>query len=415
MTSKQKKTVKKYPNRKKQMSAEKQMSAGPDAGLSETLKAKVFRFLKIVTPLFVCGVLLGLGLGKHWSRNYDDPAEIAKYVAANVKQVYGQTPLKEQFTQQGQLVARTPLDSDLYFECEISGYTYTPGKPLPPPAGILEHDRKTHRQSLDFEAAMALIYGSVEGLKLATRLPKFLGDVEKLNLEERIKYSVAGALAFGSGVALGVKLGFEDSPNCTSNVFSEKLKDEHFWQAVYKEYQATHSIFITYDDLGFPRIDKSQGIGAILDSNKRTDLITLFESRPQLREMDYDLAIDHMWLAEAITDVHKGFIPRFWICENQLARLDPRRADSWEMRLSPWAKRHGPVAARILVDRRFKGDIMVVLRRWEIGEGVKKYDFVSSPDTKTPEQLERELDSLNWPNSKYYVRIEKRGLLDMNF
>lgn len=60
-------------------------------GAMAWLTAKGLRIAKIFFPVFICGVLIGLSLGKHWSRNYDDPAEIAKYVAASAKPLNGQS------------------------------------------------------------------------------------------------------------------------------------------------------------------------------------------------------------------------------------------------------------------------------------------------------------------------------------
>lgn len=74
------------------------------------------------------------------------------------------------------------------------------------------------------------------------------------------------------------------------------------------------------------------------------------------------------------------------------------------------------MAARILVDKRFKGDVMVVLRQWIIDNGhVQTFDFVSPPTIQEPFRLEKELDLVNREKSRYYVPIEKQRLLDMNF
>jgi hypothetical protein len=383
--------------------------------LWQNLKGKVFRMVRIFSPIFVCGLLIGYGLGKHWSRNYDDPAEIARYVAANVKpsSLDQDVRYEEQYTDFGQPSTLKPKDSEVYFDCEITRYSYSQGKP-PVLKGITERVPKTHRNDLDFGGALTLLYGSVEGMKLATQFPKFLDSVEKYKIEERAELFAAGAVALASGVGLGIELGYEDSPNCASKAFSDNLSKPEVWQSIYGYYIENHSMSIVYDDLGFPRIDNSRGIGAILSSNKRSDLITAISVRPQFRSVEMEYLRLHFWLPYAISDVDDGHVPRFWIRENQ---LDPRSQWSWEQVLREWSWHHGPVAARILKGKRFKGDVMVVLRMWTVDkhDHVHQYDFVSSPSTQDALELEKELNSLNWETSKFYLPIDKSKLFDMNF
>jgi hypothetical protein len=402
----------------------KNQTAPNKAGTSVLQKAlfgkalpKLFRLAKIMFPLFVCGVLIGIGVGKHFSPDYNDPAEIAKYVAAYVKAPEPHLKeYKEQFTELGQLSSFKPPDAELSFECEITRYSYFPGKPLPKPKGIGVPTGKTHRRRLDFEGAMVLLYGGVESFKFATQYPKFVKTVQKAEPEEKLEYLVAGSLAILSGLALGINIGYDDSPNCTSAAFVENLGKEPFWESVYEEYMKNRSLFMVYDKFGFPQLDKSKGIGATLSSKHRADVVTVINSKDDFESTSWDSMLFREWLPLAIREVSHNHVPSFWVLENQLVRSDPDAASMWEDAITSWCRERGPVAARILVDKRFKGDVMVVLRHWIIdGDNVQKVDFVSPPSIQRPGQLMKELESLNWGTSRYYVPMAKHTLLDMHF
>jgi len=83
----------------------------------------------------------------------------------------------------------------------------------------------------------------------------------------------------------------------------------------------------------------------------------------------------------------------------------------WESQIYWWASPYTPVAARILVNRRFKGDIMIVLRRWTIDEHdrVVSSDFTSSRSTHDPFQLKKELDSGDVSPTSIHSGISKVG------
>jgi hypothetical protein len=320
--------------------------------------SKLFRLVKIMFPLFVCGVLLGIGVGKHFSPDYNNPTEIAKYVAAYVKAPEPHiNEYKEQFTELGQLSSFKPPDAELSFECEITRYSYVPGTPLPKATGIGVPTGKTHRRRLDFEGAMVLLYGGVESLKFATQYPKFVKTVQKAEPEEKLEYLVAGSLAMLSGLAVGINIGYDDSPNCTSAAFVENLGRGPFWESVYEEYMKNHSLFIVYDNFGFPRLDNSKGLGATLSSKNRADIVTVINSEDNFQDVVWDSMFYRAWLPAAIKEVSNNHIPSFWVPENQLVKIDPDAADMWEDAIRSWCRDHGPVAARILVDKRFKGDV----------------------------------------------------------
>jgi hypothetical protein len=386
--------------------------------VQQLVRSKVFLVLKILSPVFACGLLIGYGLGKHWSRDYENRTEIAKHVAANVVPANKdkQIEYEEQYNEVGRPLGIEPKDSGLVFECEITSYRYSPGKPIAQ-VGNPRSVPKTHRRYLDFDGAVALLYGSVEGLKFATQFPKFVESVEGLTVEQRLEFYTYGLIAFASGIALGVELGYDDSPDCTSKTFSENLASEPFWQTVYAYYMENHSIFFIYGDLGFPQVDKSRGIAAILASKKREDIIRALEARPQFTNAKSESIMSDTWSFDALEELDKGHIPRFWILENQLIRVDPREEFPWELTISSWAKRHGPVAARILLNKRFKGDVMVVLRRWTIDEHdhITSFDFTSSLSTQDPIRFDKELESLGSEESDSYLPIEKSKLLDMKF
>ena len=225
----------------------------------------------------------------------------------------------------------------------------------------------------------------------------------------------SGSLAMLSRLAVGINIGYDDSPNCTSAAFVENLGRGPFWESVYEEYMKNHSLFIVYDNFGFPRLDNSKGLGATLSSKNRADIVTVINSEDNFQDVVWDSMFYRAWLPAAIKEVSNNHIPSFWVPENQLVKIDPDAADMWEDAIRSWCRDHGPVAARILVDKRFKGDVMVVLRRWIIdGNSVQKFDFVSPPSVQGPKQLMKELESLNWEKSRYYVPMAKHGLLDMN-
>lgn len=316
---------------------------------------------------------------------------------------------------------RKPKESALGFECEITSYSYSPGQ-APLLTGITERVTTVHRKHLDWNDAITLLLGSAEGLALAVQVPKFVGTVEKLKLEdrlERFEFYAAGVVALGSGVVLGVKLGYEDSPDCSSSAFSDNLAKKSFWETIYKYYMDSHSVYFVYDDLGIPQIDTSKGMFAIITSHRRSDLIMAIDNKAVFSTILSEIDLDDYWLFRALKSVHQGYIPWFWIREDQLAKSDPQTAWLWEQQITSWAPQRGPIAARILVDQRFKGDVMVVLRRWIIDKHghERTIDFVSSRSTRDPFQLERELKSLDWDKSTSAsaVLLEKRKLLNANF
>ena len=246
---------------------------------------------------------------------------------------------------------------------------------------------------------------------------KFVETVEGLTAKERAEFYTYGVIAFATGIAFGVELGYNDAPDCTSKAFSENLLQKDFWEAVSGYYIENHSVFFVYDDKGFPRIDKSRGTAAILASKKRADIIRSLEAKPQFEDVGAEADLSHLWLSYALNDVSKSYVPRFWILENQFIKVNEQREWSWEAALENWGIGRAPVAARIFFNRRFPGDIMVVLRRWTIDEHdhVTSFDFTSPPSTQNPLQLEKDLKSLNWEKSKSYMPIEEGKLLDINF
>jgi hypothetical protein len=386
---------------------------------------KFFRLVKVAIPLFVCGTLIGIGIGKHYSPHYDDPIEIASYVAAQAKAPEPHMPephlgeprideFKEEYTERGQLSAFLMPNVELTFDCDITRYSYIPGKPLPDPKG-LPIPATAHRRHLDFDGALGVLFGSVEGFALSTRYPKFAKAVEQAKPEENIEYILTGGLALVSGVALGVELGYDDAPDCAAQPFVQSLKNPATWETIYQEYMKNHSLYFVYDNYGIPRLDQSRGLGKTMVSKKRSDVVTMIDKKTDIETFLDDVSVYHNWLTQAVHE-STDYIPNFWIAEDQLAKTHPDQSSEWEDEVSNWARPRGPIAARILVDKRFKGDVEVVLRKWDFSRrDMMTLDWVSPPEVRSPLSMHYSLEQLMWDKTRYYTPVAKLKLLNMNF
>jgi len=211
-------------------------------------------------------------------------------------------------------------------------------------------------------------------------------------------------------------LGYQDTHDCTSDKFSAQLSDGTFWQSVQLDFRNFHSWFFTYDEFGVPRIDKSHGVGEFLLSTKRSDLLRMHDSRPDSFPSS-DFMTHHFWLDEAIQATGDNRIPNFWIRENELMKSNPSVALRYEEQLWDWAWHRGPVAARILVNKRFKGDVMVIVRAWRIDQADKitVWNFVSSPSSQELNAFSDELRAQRVEVSTSATKLKSLKQLDMIF
>jgi hypothetical protein len=223
-------------------------------------------------------------------------------------------------------------------------------------------------------------------------------------------------------VAFGVQQGYVDSPDCASEPFQKSLASAEFWKSVYNEYARNQSLFVEYDQNSLPGIDKSRGIGVVVGSKNLADMITVRTPDFVADDLIEFATWQQPWLRDALYNVHGGHLPSFWVAEDQLINRSRIEAFEWEEAISGWARVRGPIAARIVVAKRFKGDIMVELRHWTFDNNgrANKVDFISSPSVQKPDLLIDELDSLNPQRTANWQRspapsLHDLGPLDMDF
>lgn len=258
-------------------------------------RSRLWLLAKTVLPLFVAGLLAGYEIGNRSSPNYDDPSQLETYVVdhatsqplqiirkpelvmalPNFQRPHLELQYSLQHNDQGELVLIVPVIHDLSFECGLYRYTYTVGNPAiarTPSSTDSRSVRVAHVGPL--EAASA-VYGSLEGLKLAARYPKFQEKVEHYKVEEKTELIVGGVSAVATGLGIGAAWGYDDRLNCGSDKYDGQLSRIEFWQAVAADLQTNNSWYLSYDNYVLPRIDTSRGIGKLLSNRQRKTLFRL--------------------------------------------------------------------------------------------------------------------------------------------